>query len=66
MNDPNESYKIEHSPTDVIPKNWVTLNHNGVPWFHGPLDVIQKLATDPEARKAARQSKMHHDRAPTK
>ena len=45
-------------------KGWYTCQRNGIDEWHGPLEAMQKLATDQEARKEARRSKMHHDRKP--
>ena len=62
--DPNSDYKIVEAWLPAVPRGWVTLLHKGVEWWHGPLEAMQRLATDPEARIEARRSKMHHDRKP--
>lgn len=62
--DPNEAYDIDYAVPFVIPRGWCTLRVNGIPWWYGPPDVVERLALDPHARKQARESKMLHDRKP--
>lgn len=66
--DPNESYDvIPFKPTEggIQLTGWYTCQQNGIDQWHGPKESMDKLATDPEARKEARRSKKLHDRKPS-
>jgi len=64
--DPNEAYDVEPIPAGEPQSSlgWWVCKQNGIGWWYGPRDVVEKLAVDPVMRASFRASKMHHDRKP--